>query len=308
MNFKLTSKSVKKNSLINGIIIIGMLFSQVSSVYAQNGSTETPTISSTEEVTITPKPTSETTVVMTEEPTSEPTATSSIETLTPTATAETPTVDLSTPTLTAVPTDVSAPTSVQSELEEFSWTLTINISKEQADALASLEYNVISDLQGHGVTVEFDDVQLRLYGSADLEQLRQVAYGDLSPIVDYLGGGVALNIYMPVTAGGLVNVSLESRLSTGYIWAGQFDDTSVFTEKSDASFDQQYPGSGSPTIQTMHLQATEDGAGHIHLLYQRSWESSPIVSTINIYLQEMTPTIDLSNPSGMKCTSISSLG
>ena len=225
------------------------------------------------------EPTLEPTVEPTFEPTIEPTFEPTPE-LTPSPTSE-PTPE---------PTDTTTPA--------LYWEVVIVISPEQIAALESSQYNSFANLTASGVQYEILDDRIKFSGSESIDQLRKAVFEDISPVVDFLGGPIELNVSMPVESNQELDINLETRLSAGYSWKfSQSTEDVQFIQSTEATFFQRGEGYQSSSIETIKFHAIGVGIGNLQLKYRQPFDpNSNLHAALNITFSNVVNSLDLTNP------------
>ena len=221
---------------LNVLMISNLIFGTFTSAFAQDGGTPTPTDTPTVTPIVTDTPTVEPTLEPAVEPTLEPTVEPTFEpTIEPTFE---PTFEL-TPTPTSEPT----PEPTDTTTPALYWEVVIVISPEQIAALDSSQYNSFSNLTASGVQYEILDDRIKFSGVESIDQLREAVFEDISPVIDFLGGPIELNVSMPVESNQELDINLETRLSAGYTWKfSQSTEDVQFIQSNEAAFFQRGEG------------------------------------------------------------------
>lgn len=214
-------------------------------------------------------------------------------------------------------TDVAPTAPVTDEAGLFTWHLLIDLAipgvevqamggvgeveEDLAGALATkLDGHMLSyDVRALSSSEEATVFQLGVDGVTSLDELRQVAFADLSPQVDLLGGPILLTIIGLVEQDQILPVLLESRPATGYVWALVEDETTIFSQVGEAEVEARAEGAGMPVVETLQLQANQEGGGRIQLLYHRPWErDAPVTRHITLHASDLLEVVDFSSPPG----------
>ncbi len=157
--------------------------------------------------------------------------------------------------------------------DSFSWDLTIKVTQEQLDALGSAEFDAFTKLTQNNVAYEVGDGTLKLSGTESLDQMRQAIFEDISPVVSFLGGQIALNIISPVQQAQAMTVNLETRPATGFTWTlDEAGTTPTLSQDGDPTITQRTPGLGASAFLSMSVASAEDGAASLAVRYNRPFE------------------------------------
>lgn len=196
------------------------------------------------------------------------------------------------PTITPTETPVPEPAQTPTPELPFQWTLKfIGLSGQP-----NLENSTINKLVSEGKEVTRQSESILLQGSRDLQELRDTLYSELDELMNFIGGEAEVDIEIPVHAGNLTNILLESNLSTGYRWS-----VSHATVNGESThFTENYMsrgGIGISYIQVFSFNPTSSGSASIQLRYFRSFEESAEASRrLTLQMNTAESTIDLSNP------------
>lgn len=196
------------------------------------------------------------------------------------------------PTITPTETPVPEPAQTPTPELPFHWTLEFIGLSEQPN----LENSTINKLVSEGKEVTRQSESILLQGSRDLQELRDTLYSELDELMNFIGGEAEVDIEIPVHAGNLTSILLESNLSTGYRWS-----VSHATVNGESiHFTENYVsrgGIGIPYIQVFSFNPTSSGNASIQLRYFRSFEESAEVSRrLTLQMNTAESTIDFSNP------------
>ena len=130
-------------------------------------------------------------------------------------------------------------------------------------------------------------------GTSDLKSLRRLIYKDLKPEFNILGGVTEMEIDGPMTDVPDVALTIESNLSTGYIWHVASGSGAI--RRGPHEFEKYRAGIGAPERQILHL-VRSGTASPIKLVYKRSWVDSAPTRKIKLTFSSLPATLDLSNP------------
>ncbi len=181
--------------------------------------------------------------------------------------------------------------------ESSSWELSIRISDEQTTALSDPQYGILDNLSNHQVVYAVESGWLNLSGSQGMEQLRQVLFEDLDPVIDFLSGKITLTVFTPTTINEITDLRLESRISTGYQWFISDEKSGSFQKIGESTNEPYFLGPGSSGIQHLQTLSVSNGKNSLSLTYQRPFEKDEAVHVeLTIRFTDNPTIFDLTNP------------
>ncbi len=180
--------------------------------------------------------------------------------------------------------------------ETFKWDLEIDLAPAQAASLRS-DSLMSQGLAEGGVSVNITGNKMALSGNKNLAQVQKALFDNLKSKADFLGGPAEINLHLPANSGQIISLALESRLTAGYSWEAMPADGPSFTRISPPEFTPHSQSLGSAEIEQFNVKANASGAGTIKLVYRRPFEANqPTHASLNIWMPDSQPKIDLSNP------------
>jgi C1A family cysteine protease len=201
------------------------------------------------------------------------------------------------PSPTPLPTvPVATSNSVDSSDQSFHWDLTIQVNPEFT-VLSQAEQSELSEpLQALGVAAVFGNGQLVMQGNGDASQLQSAMFDSQVPGLDFLSGPVELSLSLP-SDGTPLTLTLESRITTGYLWELIPGDGISYVQSS-STLESRYVLDGAPAVQTLVLTPLGEGAAVVKLVYRRPFEVDTTPhARVNVSFANPVSTLDLSDPS-----------
>ena len=140
------------------------------------------------------------------------------------------------------------------------------------------------------------DFTFRADGKGTAAQFRRVAFDDLSPVGGLIGSPAVLTLEGAVKHGESVSLVLESNPSTGYSWDVSQLDAAVLQSAGAAQFQQKANMPGAPAKQTIKLNAAQDGAASLALIYRRPFEIEEPTRRVTVRAARLASLADVTSP------------
>ena len=198
------------------------------------------------------------------------------------------------------------------ETDEITWQIEIKVAftsdqinqpgwEENTRALQSA---LTTRLQSNGTRLDTqrapsargDEITFRADGKGTAAQFRRIAFDDLSPVGGLLGSPAALTLEGAVKRGESVSLVLESNPSTGYSWDVSQLDAAVLQTAGAPQFQQKANMPGAPAKQTIKLNAAQDGAASLALVYRRPFETEEPTRRVTLRAARLASLADVTSP------------
>jgi C1A family cysteine protease len=162
---------------------------------------------------------------------------------------------------------------------------------------------LVTKLTAEGVTARLTPMRrngsgagytLRASATGSIDDFRRIVYTVMKQELDLLQGTTEMTISAGAMQGHDVQLVIEAKPSTGYLWEVASD--SALKVNRPSTFEMHTRGYGVPQRQILRLHAGNPGSASLKTVYRRPWESTSPTRHFTLKLSSLPDRLDLSDP------------